>query len=47
MNLLSEQHSVADERGRHHIPIEAFGYRWFRVGGLNYAVRRDRDGSAP
>jgi maltose alpha-D-glucosyltransferase/alpha-amylase len=42
VNLLSEQHSVADERGRHHIPLEACGYRWFRVGSLQYLLRREK-----
>lgn len=40
VNLMSEDESVADAKGRHHMPLEAFGYRWFRVGDLNYALRR-------
>ena len=28
------------EDGGHRIRLDALGYRWFRVGGLNYAVRR-------
>jgi maltose alpha-D-glucosyltransferase/alpha-amylase len=39
-NLFSEDESVADSRGFHHIALEAFGYRWYRVGDLNYALRR-------
>ena len=32
VNLLSDDHSVADEDGRHRILMEGYGYRWFRVG---------------
>lgn len=42
VNLLSEHHSVADEQGQHHIPLEAFGYRWFRVGSLQYLLQREK-----
>src|SRR5438128_8024738 len=31
---LAEDHSRADSRGRHHILLEPYGYRWYRVGGL-------------
>jgi maltose alpha-D-glucosyltransferase / alpha-amylase len=44
VNLLHEQESVADERGEHLIAVEELGYRWFRVGGLGYALERTRDG---
>ncbi len=40
INLLAEDHSRADESGRHRLVIEAYGYRWFRVGGLDYLLRR-------
>ena len=40
VNLLSQDHSPADERGRHCILLEPYGYRWFRVGGLDYILRR-------
>ena len=39
-NLLSEDHSTADAKGNHHLLLEAFAYRWFRVGGLDYLLRR-------
>jgi maltose alpha-D-glucosyltransferase/alpha-amylase len=39
-NLLSEDHSRADEGGRHSLVIEGYGYRWYRVGGLDYLLRR-------
>ncbi len=40
VNLLSEDHSVADERGKHRLMLEAYGYRWYRVGGLDYLLKR-------
>ena len=40
VNLLSEDHSEPDDKGRHHLVMEAYGYRWFRVGGLDYLLRR-------
>ncbi len=32
INLLSEDHSVADEEGAHRILMEPYGYRWYRAG---------------
>jgi len=40
INLLSESHSRADDRGKHHLMLEGYGYRWFRTGGLDYLLRR-------
>jgi maltose alpha-D-glucosyltransferase/alpha-amylase len=40
VNLLSEDHSLAGEDGRHQLVIEPYGYRWYRVGGLDYLLRR-------
>jgi maltose alpha-D-glucosyltransferase/alpha-amylase len=40
VNLLSEDHSQAGEDGRHRLVIEPYGYRWYRVGGLDYLLRR-------
>ncbi len=40
VNVLSERHSDPDERGEHHLVMEAYGHRWFRVGGLDYLLRR-------
>jgi maltose alpha-D-glucosyltransferase / alpha-amylase len=39
VNLLSEDHSRGHD-GRHHLLLEAYGYRWFRVGGLDYLLKR-------
>ena len=40
INLLSESHSYADGCGKHHIVLEPYGYRWYRVGGLDYLLNR-------
>lgn len=40
VNLLSDDHSHAEEDGRHCILLEPYGYRWYRVGGLDYLLRR-------
>ncbi len=40
VNLLSQDHSPANEEGRHRILLEPYGYRWFRVGGLDALLRR-------
>jgi maltose alpha-D-glucosyltransferase/alpha-amylase len=40
VNLLSNDHSRAETSGRHCIVIEPYGYRWFRIGGLDYLLRR-------
>jgi maltose alpha-D-glucosyltransferase/alpha-amylase len=45
INLLTEDHSEADARGRHCVLLEPYGYRWYRVGGLDYLLKRtDIDG---
>jgi len=41
-NVLSDDHSRADGRGQHRVEIEGYGYRWYRVGGLDYILRRSR-----
>ena len=40
VNLLSEEHSFSEKQGKHCILLEPYGYRWFRVGGLDYLLRR-------
>jgi maltose alpha-D-glucosyltransferase / alpha-amylase len=40
VNLLTEDHSRASDDGRHHLSLEAFGCRWYRVGGLDYLLKR-------
>jgi maltose alpha-D-glucosyltransferase/alpha-amylase len=40
VNLLSDGNSAAGDDGRHCILLEPYGYRWYRVGGLDYLLRR-------
>ncbi len=40
VNLLTDDHSRANERGRHDVLLEPYGYRWYRVGGLDYLLKR-------
>ena len=40
VNLLSEDHSRVQSGGKHRVLLEAYGYRWYRVGGLDYLLRR-------
>jgi maltose alpha-D-glucosyltransferase/alpha-amylase len=40
VNLLSSDHSRADEAGKHRLVMEGYGYRWYRVGGLEYLLDR-------
>jgi len=42
VNLLSNDHSDGDGDGVHRLGIEGYGYRWYRVGGLDYILRRSR-----
>ncbi len=40
-NLLIE-HASRSRSGTHRWVIEEFGYRWYRVGGMSYALNRGR-----
>ncbi|HZU30430.1 MAG TPA: alpha-amylase family glycosyl hydrolase, partial [Candidatus Angelobacter sp.] len=40
VNLLSADNSQADANGKHCIMLEPYGYRWYRVGGLDYILKR-------
>jgi maltose alpha-D-glucosyltransferase/alpha-amylase len=40
INLLSNDHSRAEDSGGHCIVLEPYGYRWFRIGSLDYLLRR-------
>jgi maltose alpha-D-glucosyltransferase/alpha-amylase len=40
VNLLSDEHSHAGENGKHHLVLQAYAYRWYRVGGLDYLLKR-------
>lgn len=39
-NLLSDDHSQPDATGQHCMLLEPYGYRWFRVCGLDYLLKR-------
>ena len=39
INLLGPDHSKA-HKGKHRVCLEAYGYRWYRVGGLDYLLKR-------
>jgi maltose alpha-D-glucosyltransferase/alpha-amylase len=40
VNLLSEDHSQPTKGGAYRILLEPYGYRWYRVGGLDYLLKR-------
>jgi maltose alpha-D-glucosyltransferase/alpha-amylase len=40
INLLSSDHSEASRSGKHSVCLEPYGYRWYRVGGLDYLLKR-------
>jgi maltose alpha-D-glucosyltransferase / alpha-amylase len=40
ISLLSEDHSSRLRNGKHRVCLEAYGYRWYRVGGLDYLLKR-------
>jgi maltose alpha-D-glucosyltransferase / alpha-amylase len=40
INLLAADHSNADEKGKHCVLLDPYGYRWYRVGGLDYLLKR-------
>jgi len=40
VNLLTADHSRAADNGKHCVNLEGFGYRWYRVGGLDYLLKR-------
>jgi maltose alpha-D-glucosyltransferase/alpha-amylase len=41
INLLSNAHSRANSKGKHCMLLEPYGYRWFRVGPLDYLLKRE------
>jgi maltose alpha-D-glucosyltransferase/alpha-amylase len=40
INLLGTDHSSAARNGRHRVCLDPYGYRWYRVGGLDYLLKR-------
>jgi maltose alpha-D-glucosyltransferase/alpha-amylase len=41
IDIADGSNSRADASGRHCILLEAYAYRWYRVGGLDYLLRRE------
>lgn len=39
IDLMKNVESVADEKGKHTIILEAFGYRWFRAGAIDRPLK--------
>ena len=39
-DLLSGENSNSDASDKHRLLLEPYGYRWFRVGGLDYILKR-------
>jgi maltose alpha-D-glucosyltransferase / alpha-amylase len=42
-DLIVDRESRSAKSGAHTLVLDALGYQWFRVGGLNYAVTRRRE----
>src|SRR5690606_38918952 len=42
VNLQAGERSRADEPGRHRLALDPYGYRWYRVGGLQHILVRQR-----
>jgi maltose alpha-D-glucosyltransferase/alpha-amylase len=40
VNLLGDEHSRVEKNGKHRVCLEGYGYRWYRVGGLDYLLNR-------
>jgi maltose alpha-D-glucosyltransferase/alpha-amylase len=40
-DLLSSDHSMPDQKGRHAISLPPYGYRWYRVGALLDVIKRE------
>jgi maltose alpha-D-glucosyltransferase/alpha-amylase len=40
INLLTTDHSTVSKTGKHCVYLEGYGYRWYRVGGLDYLLKR-------
>jgi maltose alpha-D-glucosyltransferase / alpha-amylase len=40
ISLLSDDHSSRLRDGKHRVCLEGYGYRWYRIGGLDYLLKR-------
>ena len=43
VNLLSNDHSNPAKSGRHRVLLEPYGYRWYRVGGLDHVLKEKEE----
>jgi maltose alpha-D-glucosyltransferase / alpha-amylase len=43
VNLLSNDHSNPAKSGKHCVLLEPYGYRWYRVGGLDYVLKEKEE----
>ena len=43
VNVLSDDHSTAGKSGKHRVLLEPYGYRWYRVGGLDYVLKEKEE----
>ena len=41
IDLLDGDHNDPDEKGRHTIVLEPYGYRWYRIGAVDEALQRE------
>jgi maltose alpha-D-glucosyltransferase / alpha-amylase len=41
VDIANHSNSRADKNGKHRMLLDAHAYRWFRVGGLDYLLKRD------
>jgi maltose alpha-D-glucosyltransferase/alpha-amylase len=41
IDIADHSNSEAGDDGKHLLLLDAYGYRWFRVGGLDYLLRRN------
>jgi maltose alpha-D-glucosyltransferase/alpha-amylase len=40
ISLLSDDHNTRMPNGKHRVCLDAYGYRWYRMGGLDYLLKR-------
>lgn len=40
--LLTNLHSRPDDKGQHNLVLDPYGYHWFRLGGLDDLIRREK-----
>lgn len=40
IDMLGGENSEADKDGKHNVCLQGYGYRWYRVGGMDYLLNR-------